>query len=83
MTLRSRAAYTFPMRLANRARLSPAEHTALERELSGQHTLWQVVTWGRAQQPPLLVADVVAQDEFTRDVVVPRADGSVLVYGAT
>jgi len=32
---------------------------------------------------PTIVSEVIVQDEFTHDVIVPRADGLVLVYDTT
>lgn len=32
---------------------------------------------------PSVVADVIVQDEFTHDVIVPWRDGLVLIYDAT
>jgi hypothetical protein len=71
------------MRLANRANLSSEAYAALEAELREHHTLQAVVRWGLAQHPPVLVTEVVAQDEFTLDVALPWGDGLVLIYGAT
>lgn len=75
------------MRVANNAGLSPERLAAVERELSGQRNLSDVLRWALAQPAgafvPSVVADVIAQDEFTHDVVVPWRDSLVLVYGAT
>lgn len=48
-----------------------------------QRTLEEVVRWGLAQKPPLLIQDVVVQDEYTHDVVIPYRDGLYLVYDTT
>jgi hypothetical protein len=50
---------------------------------STHRTLEEVVRWGLAQKPPRLIQSVVTQDEYTNDVVLPAADGVVLVYDAT
>jgi hypothetical protein len=42
----------------------------------------EVVRWGRAQQPPARIAEVVRQDEYTHDVIVPIGPLFV-VYGTT
>lgn len=60
------------------------------------HTLEQVVRWVLARRPPETsivrqgelpptppVPDVVVQDEFTHDVIVPWRDGLYLVYDTT
>lgn len=75
------------MRVINRAGLTPARLDAVGRELSGQHNLKDVLRWALAHPPgvflPTVVADVIVQDEFTHDLVVPWRDGLVLVYDAT
>jgi hypothetical protein len=47
-----------------------------------QTTLEHVVRWGLTDSPPRLVAEVVKQDEFTLDVVLPWR-GVYLVYDTT
>ena len=46
-------------------------------------TMQDVLDWCRAQSPPRDIASVVAQDEFTHDVVVPLRDGLFAVYDTT
>jgi hypothetical protein len=46
-------------------------------------TLQDVVAWGLAQTPPAIVCDVVTQDEYTHDVIVPHPDGTYLVFDTT
>lgn len=55
----------------------------IEAMFASQKTLEDVVRWGLAQRPARLVADVVVQDEYTHDVVVPHPSGVFLVYDAT
>ena len=58
--------------------------TARIREAVGSHwTLKAVVDWCLAQTPPILDADVVTQDEFTHDLIVPLPSGTHLVYDST
>ena len=75
------------MRVVNYADLSPERLAEIEGELSGQRSLNDVMRWARSHPAgvftPAVVADVVAQDEFTHDVVVPWRDGLVLVYDTT
>ena len=75
------------MRVADNAKLSPEQLASVERELAGQQNLNDVLKWARAAPPgtflPSVVADVVVQDEFTHDVIVPWRDRLVLVYAAT
>lgn len=46
-------------------------------------TLGPVLDWMRAQDPPRTVRDIVTQDEFTHDVIVPWSERLVLVFDAT
>ena len=54
----------------------------LEREVAPLRTLEQVVRWAFSRSPPSEVADVVVQDEFTHDVVIPW-HGVHLVFDTT
>jgi hypothetical protein len=68
---------------AQRAVLSAAQRAVLEREVLGLGTLQDVVRWAFSQRPPCDVAEVVVQDEYTHDVVIPWAAGLVLVFDTT
>jgi hypothetical protein len=46
-------------------------------------TLEELLRWARDRIPPVLVEQVVTQDEFTHDVLVPWPDGLTLVYDTT
>ena len=74
-------------RIHNRAGLTAAELAGLEAQVGGLESLADVVAWGRAQpagsvRPPVIV-DVIIQDEFTHDAIVPLRDGRTLVFGST
>lgn len=75
------------MRIINYANLPPDEIAQLEHNLSGQQNLNDVMKWALAHPPgtfiPTVVSDVIVQDEFTHDVIVPYRDGLVLVYDTT
>jgi hypothetical protein len=75
------------MRVVNYANLSAGQLAAIEGELSGQHNLNDVMKWAFAHPPgvfiPTIISEVIVQDEFTHDVVVPWRDGLVLVYDTT
>ena len=75
------------MRVINYANLEPEEIARLESELSGQQNLDDVMKWALSHPEgifiPSVVAQVVVQDEFTHDVLVPYRDGLVLVYDTT
>jgi hypothetical protein len=51
--------------------------------IAGHWTLKTVLDWCLAQSPPVLNADVVTQDEFTHDLIVPLPSGTHLVYDST
>ena len=54
------------------------------RESVASHwTLKAVLDWCLGQSPPILDADVVTQDEFTHDLIVPLPSGTYLVYDST
>ena len=75
------------MRLTNHASLSPEQLAAIESELPEQRGLQDVVRWGLGKESgaalPCVVAEVIVQDEFTHDAIVPWRGGLVLVYDTT
>ena len=75
------------MKIENHANLSSDEITRIETELTGQENLSDVMGWALSHPAgvflPTVVAEVVVQDEFTHDVIVPYRDGLVLVYDTT
>ncbi len=66
-----------------RGEIDAATRGAIEALVSGQKTLEDVVRWGLGQRPARLVEQVVIQDEYTHDVVIPFAEGVYLVYDTT
>lgn len=75
------------MRVVNRANLPHAQLAAIESELPGLHNLNDVMRWALSDTSgdfiPGVVADVIVQDEYTHDVIVPWRDQLVLVFAAT
>lgn len=75
------------MRVLNHANLSPATIAGIAGELSAQENLKDVMAWAfsypRGTFILSVVAEVIVQDEFTHDVIVPWRDGLVLVYDTT
>jgi hypothetical protein len=59
--------------LHDHAGLSPGDAAELQALVVTQRTLAAVLRWAAAQVPPLAVADIVTQDEYTHDVVFPLA----------
>jgi hypothetical protein len=62
--------------------LGAADHATLEREVVGLHSLHVLLQWAFSQRPPCDIAEVVVQDEFSHDVVLPWRD-VYLVFDTT
>lgn len=71
------------MKLRDYAALDPARRDTLQARLASHRTLERALRHWLGQSPPVDVADVVTQDEYTHDVIVPTPDGLTLVYEAT
>jgi len=69
--------------LTDFAHLQPDEHEDLARVVAEHQGLDDIFAWGRRQSPPVHPADVIKQDEFTHDVLVPFPNGRWVVYGTT
>jgi len=74
------------MKITNLANLPENEVAELENDLAKQKTLGQALTWASSKPKgdflPQIVAEVVTQDEFTHDVVIPYKN-FFLVYDTT
>ncbi len=64
----------------NRANLPAAAFEPIRRAVEGQTTLQRALGWFFAQSPPLAPADLVPQDEFSYDLLVPYPGGLYLSY---
>lgn len=76
------------MRIHDYVGLSAADRAEIERETAGHLSLLDVLRWGarrggRAGELARVISDVVVQDEYTHDIVVPYGEGLVLVYDTT
>jgi hypothetical protein len=71
------------MKLRDYADLEPERRDALAALLTDHRTLERALRYWLGQSPPVDVADVIAQDEYTHDVLVAMPDGLTLVYEAT
>jgi hypothetical protein len=75
------------MHVKNYTNLSAQQFEQIASELAQHRTLGDVLDWGFGQPKgavlPQIVADVVVQDEYSHDVIVPWRDGLVIVYGTT
>ena len=54
-----------------------------ETSLTRRRTLADVLAWAREQTPPRSVAEIVTQDEYTHDVVLPFDGSHFLAFDAT
>lgn len=74
------------MKIINLANLPEKEIIKLENELVKHKTLGQVLTWAsllpKEDVLPQIVAEVITQDEFTHDIIVPYKK-LFLVYDTT
>jgi hypothetical protein len=72
------------MRVLNHAKLSNEAVADIAAALSGQENLRDVMSWALSAPSgtflPAVVSEVIVQDEFTHDVIVPWRDGLILVY---
>ena len=74
------------MRLVNQSKLAAERITDLEAAIPTLESLHDLMKWALSNPRefvPQVVADVIVQDEFTHDVVVPWRAGLVLVYDTT
>ena len=74
------------MKIINLAKLSDEEFAGLEKALAQFKTLGQVLNWANSKSKdnflPQIVSEVITQDEFTHDVIVPYKN-LFLVYDTT
>lgn len=74
------------MKIFNLAKLPASKFSELKSRLEKHKSLRQVLAWAGAETKndflPQIVADVITQDEFTHDVVVPYKN-LFLVYDTT
>jgi hypothetical protein len=71
------------IRVANREQLEPGEFARLDANLTAQRSVRQVLDWLPRHEPPLRMEDMVTQDEFSHDILVPYEKELYLVYDST
>lgn len=75
------------MIVTNHTTISTEEFSAIQSELPTHENLQQMMKWALADQTGAfcsgIVSQVIVQDEFSHDVVVPWHDGLTLVYETT
>lgn len=71
------------MKYPDHVRLLEAEEPTLARAVAEFSTLEHVLNWMQREGLPLGTLDLVAQDEFSHDLLVPLPDGRWLAFGLT
>ena len=74
------------MRVVNQSQLPAERIRELEEIIPAHENLRELMRWALdhpGEFLPQVVKEVVIQDEFTHDVVVPWREGLVLVYDTT
>lgn len=64
-------------------RPSPVEVERWRTVVTPLVTLERVMQWGRAQEPPCPILEIVTQDEYTHDVVLRPAADVYLAFDTT
>ena len=72
-----------PVPVENRADLPAADFAALAEVVSAQRSMKHVLDWALGRRPPLDLADMVTQDEFSHDFLVAYPGGLWLAYDST
>lgn len=65
------------------AAIPALELDEIRRVLKPLHTLGDLLDWSRQLEPPVRAPDVVTQDEYTHDVLIPYAGGRWLDFDTT
>lgn len=63
--------------------IAPRDLARFRIALRELRSLAGVLEWLRLQEPPRIVQNIVTQDEYTHDVVVPWSERLILVFDAT
>ena len=71
------------MNIIDRAALSPAQLADLQREVAPLRTLWDLLDWARGHEPPVRSPQIVTQDEYTHDVLIPYGTSRYLDFDTT
>lgn len=69
--------------IENRAGLVAAAFADLAATLVGHRSFKTALDWGFARTPPLVLVDVLAQDEFSHDGILSGLGDLWLVYDMT
>ena len=69
--------------LTDHAGLAAGDRDSLARLVATHSTLEAVLAWSRTASPPRRITEIITQDEFTHDVVLPFEASLYLVYDTT
>lgn len=72
-----------PFPIENRANLADTQFTELATKLISHRSIKHALDWLIAHKPSLSFSDIVAQDEFSQDVIAPYPNQLYLVYDVT
>ena len=74
------------MEISNLAKMSESEFAGLEKELVKHGSLGQILAWANRAPDgvflPQIVAETIAQDEYTHDIIIPYKE-YFLVFDTT
>ena len=71
------------MRILDQENLDPAIRESLTHEVGDLRTLGDLLDWTRSLRPPVPAPEVITQDEYTHDVLVPWRETLVLAFDTT
>jgi hypothetical protein len=72
-----------PVPLIDYANLPLADRDQLEAAVAGLTTLERVLNWAGQLTPPVRVDEILTQDEYTHDVLMPTSGGWYLSFDTT
>jgi hypothetical protein len=72
-----------PVSLTDYADLGSQEKGRWEAILGPLTSLQRALDWGRTQEPPVAIDEILTQDEYTHDVIMAVNGGRYLVFDTT
>ncbi len=72
-----------PISVENRAALPAHDFARLAETLSHHRSIKHALDWLASLTPPLAPTDMVTQDEYSHDILVPYPNGLWLIYDST
>lgn len=72
-----------PVPFTDFANLDTQGKARFEAMLGSLTSLERVSAWGRSQEPPYVIDEIVTQDEYTHDVMIAVEGGRYLVFDTT